>query len=115
MYLARDTRLDRHVALKLLPAQFTQNEGRVWRFVQEAKAASALNHPNIITIYEIGEVDGRQYIATEYIEGQTLRQALTTRMELDDVLDVAIQVASALAAANAAGSGVGGLGEHREH
>src|SRR5438132_7121541 len=78
VYLAEDTKLDRKVALKLLPAQFTQDEDRVRRFMQEAKAASALNHPNIITIYEIGEVDGIHYIATEFIDGQTLRQQVAS-------------------------------------
>src|SRR5436190_24390482 len=76
VYLATDTTLDRKVALKLLPAEFTEDEDRVRRFIQEAKAASALNHPNIITIYEIGEVDGTHFIATEFIEGQTVRQRL---------------------------------------
>jgi len=74
VYLALDTRLDRKMALKLLPAEFTQEADRVRRFVQEAKAASALNHPNLITIYEIGVVDHTHYIATEFIDGQTLRQ-----------------------------------------
>src|SRR5438132_13609816 len=77
VYLAEDTRLDRKVALKLLPAQFMQNADRVRRFVQEAKAASALNHPNIITIHEIGESEGAYFIVTEFIDGQTLRQRLT--------------------------------------
>src|SRR5437773_9271347 len=108
VYLALDTRLDRWVALKLLPAQFTQDSDRVRRFVQEAKAASALNHPNIITIHEIGQVSveagGTHFIATEFIEGQTLRQQMTRgRMELPAALDVVAQVASALAAAHAAG------------
>src|SRR5438093_385487 len=76
VYLAEDTKLDRKVALKLLPAEFTQDADRVRRFMQEAKAASALNHPNIITIYEIGEVDGIHYIATEFINGLTLRQQM---------------------------------------
>src|SRR5919197_2487464 len=76
VYLAEDTRLDRKVALKLLPAEFTQDADRVRRFRQEAKAASALNHPNIITIYEIGQVDGSYYIVTEFIDGQTLRQRM---------------------------------------
>src|SRR5437870_1826749 len=76
VYLAEDTRLDRKVALKLLPAEFTQDEDRVRRFIQEAKAASALNHPNIITIYEIGEVDGIHFMATEFINGLTIRQHL---------------------------------------
>src|ERR1051326_4744570 len=74
VYLAEDTKLGRKVALKLLPAEFTQDADRVRRFMQEAKAASALNHPNIITIYETGEVDGSYFIATEFIEGETLRQ-----------------------------------------
>src|ERR1051326_4809571 len=76
VYLAKDTRLDRKVALKLLPAEFTEDEDRVRRFIQEAKAASALNHPNIITIYEIGQEQGAHYIATEFIDGQPLRQRL---------------------------------------
>ncbi len=104
VYLAQDTNLRRKVALKLLPAQFTANENRVRRFVQEAQAASALNHPNIITIYEIGQVEGRRLIATEFIDGQTLRQQMTgARLKLRDTLEVAIQIASALAAAHAAG------------
>src|SRR5207249_11098654 len=77
VYLAEDTRLDRQVALKLLPAEFTQDADRVRRFMQEAKAASALNHPNIITIHEIGAepiaTGDAYYIATEYIDGETLR------------------------------------------
>src|SRR5436853_3252269 len=77
VYLALDTRLKRKVALKLLPAAFTQDADRVRRFEQEAQAASALNHPNIITIHEIGEVTGTHFMATEFIEGQTLRQQMT--------------------------------------
>src|SRR5437016_5183360 len=73
VYLAEDTRLKRKVALKLLPPQFTADADRVRRFEQEAQAASALNHPNIITIYEIGEEQGTHYIATEFIDGPTLR------------------------------------------
>jgi serine/threonine protein kinase len=73
VYLARDTRLDRRVALKLLPAEFTANRDRVRRFEQEAKAASSLNHPNIVTVYEIGKADGAHFIAAEYVDGQTLR------------------------------------------
>src|SRR5205085_2355585 len=102
VYLALDTRLERKIALKLLPANFTTDADRVRRFIQEAKAASALNHPNIITIHEIGELDGTHFIATEFIEGQTLRQQLTRgRMELSAALDIVSQVASALAAAHA--------------
>jgi serine/threonine-protein kinase len=104
VYLAQDTKLDRAVALKLLPARFTQDSNLVRRFVQEAKSASALNHPNIITIYEIGQEEGTHFIATEYVEGKTLRQILrTTRLSLNSVLDAATQIANALATAHAAG------------
>src|SRR3989442_6887388 len=108
VYLAEDTRLDRKVALKILPERFTEDETRLRRFVQEAKAASALNHPNIITIYEISEASsesgGTHYIATEYIDGQTLRHQMTvSRQPLNAALDIAVQVASALAAAHDAG------------
>jgi len=104
VYLAEDTRLKRKVALKLLPAELTANRDRLRRFEHEARAASALNHPNIITIHEIGQVDGLNFIVTELIEGQTLRQVIATaRMKLPLVLDVAMQVASALTAAHAAG------------
>src|SRR5256714_1262892 len=77
VYLAQDTRLGRKIALKLLPAKFTQDADRVRRFEQEARAASNLNHPNIITIYEIGQVDDLHFMATEFIDGQTLRQLMT--------------------------------------
>src|SRR5919201_3136427 len=104
VYLAQDTRLDRKVALKLLPARFTQDEDRVRRFIQEAKAASALNHPNIITIYEIGQAEATHYIAMEFIDGLTLRQQTSVaRLTLRDAIEIAIQVASALTAAHGAG------------
>ncbi len=103
VWLAEDTELHRKVALKLLPARFTQDQDRLQRFEQEARAVSALNHPNIITIHEIGQTNGIHYIVTEYIDGQTLRQALTTRIKLQAALDIAIQVASALSAAHATG------------
>ena len=104
MYLAEDTRLDRNAALKILPSEFASDAGRMARFVQEAKSASALNHPGIITIYEIGEADGLQFIASEYIEGETLRQhLLRARMSLRETLDVAVQIAGALSAAHGAG------------
>jgi serine/threonine protein kinase/Tol biopolymer transport system component len=104
VYLARDTRLGRRVALKLLPPRFTSDEDRLRRFKQEARAASALNHPNIITIHEVGQVDGAHFIATEFIEGRTLRQAIEAgALPLGQTLDVAIQVAGALAAAHSAG------------
>lgn len=104
VYLAEDTRLGRKVALKTLPPQFTKESDRIRRFEQEARAASALNHPNIITIFEVGRSDETNFIVTEFIEGQTLRQQMASgRMSLRDVLKVAIQVASALSAAHAAG------------
>jgi serine/threonine protein kinase/Tfp pilus assembly protein PilF len=104
VYLAEDLKLHRKVALKLLPAEFTEQETRLRRFEQEARAASSLNHPNIITIYEIGEADQTRFIATEYIEGQTLRALLQQGLlPLNTVLDVAVQVASALSAAHEAG------------
>jgi serine/threonine protein kinase len=104
VYLAGDTKLDRKVALKLLPAEFTNHKERLRRFVQEAKAASSLNHPNIITIHEIGEAGGAHFIATEFIEGQTLKQLMAhTRMALPEILDVSMQAANALQAAHAAG------------
>jgi serine/threonine protein kinase/formylglycine-generating enzyme required for sulfatase activity len=104
VYLALDTRLGRKVALKLLPSYFTRDENRLRRFRQEACAASALNHPNIITVYEIGEADGRHFIATELIEGVTLRERMKSgRIKLTDALDITVQAASALTAAHAAG------------
>jgi Tol biopolymer transport system component len=104
VHLAEDLKLHRKVALKLLPAEFTEHEARLRRFEQEARAASALNHPNILTIYEIGEAGQTHFIATEYIEGQTLRALLRPgALPLKTVLDVAVQVASALAAAHEAG------------
>ncbi len=104
VYLAFDPRLGRKVALKLLPADSTRDEARVRRFIQEAKAVSALNHPNIITIHEIGEADGRRYIATEFIEGQTLRRLIKQEsLSLSAALDIAAQAAGALGAAHAAG------------
>src|SRR5438477_6386047 len=104
VYLAEDSKLGRKVALKLLAEEVTQNRDRLSRFDQEAYAASALNHPNILTIYEMGDEGGRHYIATEFIDGQTLRTRLSgAPMELVEVLEVAIQVAGALEEAHAAG------------
>lgn len=104
VYLAEDRLLGRKVALKLLPAQFTQDRERLFRFEQEARAASALNHPNIITIYEIGVADQTHFIVTEYVEGQTLRQRMrTTALRLGEILEVCAQVASALLTAHDAG------------
>src|SRR5881409_534548 len=76
VYLAQDTKLDRKVALKILPAELAENRDRMRRFVQEAKSAAALNHPNIAHIYEIGEHDGTHFIAMEYIDGETLREKI---------------------------------------
>jgi serine/threonine-protein kinase len=105
VYLAQDATLHRKVALKLLPERFTQDPERVRRFQREAQAASALNHPNILTIYEVGQSEERHYIATEYIEGQTLRDRITADPPLSilEVVDIAIGVAGALAAAHGAG------------
>ena len=104
VYLAEDARLGRKVALKMLPADLTAEDERVRRFQQEARAASALNHPNIITIYEIVEMDSRHFMATEFIDGETLFERLRAGlMKLDEALDVAVQVASALCAAHQAG------------
>src|SRR5436309_3665003 len=104
VFLAQDTSLGRKVALKLLRSDFTGIEERLRRFQQEARAASALNHPNILTIYEIGHDGSLQFIATEYVEGETLRQHLSgARITVGQTLDVAVQVASALAAAHQAG------------
>jgi serine/threonine protein kinase len=104
VHLANDMKLDRKVALKLLPDEFTNHKDRLRRFIQEAKAASSLNHPNIITIHEIGEAEGAHFIATEFIDGETLRQHLArARMKLPEILDCSIQVASALHAAHEAG------------
>src|SRR5437660_7308298 len=104
VYLASDTKLDRKVALKILPADVAAHPDRMKRFVQEAKAASALNHPNIITIHEIDETDSGHFIATEFIDGATLRERMRSApMKLGEVLDISVQIASALSAAHAAG------------
>lgn len=104
VFLSQDTRLGRKVALKLVRSDLMGNEDRLRRFQQEAQAASALNHPNILTIHEIGQEASLLYIATEYIEGETLRQHIShAPMALGHALDVAIQVASALSAAHQAG------------
>ena len=104
VYLARDGQLDRQVALKLLPPHFTSEAVHVRRFGREARAASSLNHPNIITIHEIGEVEDTHFIATEFIEGQTLREKIRGGpLDLNEVVDIALQIASALSAAHSAG------------
>ncbi len=103
VYLAIDTELDRTVAIKILPAVLAADGQRLQRFVQEAKAASALNHPHILTIYEIGVTGNSRFIATEFIDGDTLRPHIGAGMKLAEVLEVAIQACGALAAAHAAG------------
>jgi eukaryotic-like serine/threonine-protein kinase len=105
VFLAEDPSLGRKVALKLLPAPFSKDAERVRRFEQEARAASALNHPNIVTVYEAGEIEGRRYLATEFIEGETLRSKLASgaAQPITVIVDVLTQVARALAAAHAAG------------
>jgi serine/threonine protein kinase/tetratricopeptide (TPR) repeat protein len=104
VYLAEDTTLRRKVALKLLSGEYTRNKDALRRFVHEAQAASALNHPNILTIHEFGQQDGVQYIATEFVDGQTLRQRLAADgIGLIEALDIATQVGAALGAAHQAG------------
>ena len=101
VYLARDTKLDRKVAIKILNQSPETNTSNVARFIQEAKAASALNHPNILVVHEIGEHDSRHFIVTEYIDGQTLRTALNqTDRRVGEILDISIQIGSALNAAH---------------
>ncbi len=103
VYVASDVRAGRNAALKLLPTRFTGDTGRLKRFQQEARAVAGLNHPNILTIYEVGEDGPVQYIASELIEGETLRQRLARGMQLSEAVEIAIQVAGALAAAHSAG------------
>ena len=103
VYLAEDIELDRQVALKVLLPEVADNEDRVRRFVQEAKAASALNHPNILTVYEIGSFENTRFIATELVKGHTLHERLRNeQLTLRETLDVALQVAAALSAAHGA-------------
>jgi len=104
VYLAQDTKLNRKVAIKFLSDEFSKDKEKLNRFVQEAKAASALNHPNILTVYEIGETDGTRYIATEFIEGKTLNNYSKSKpLKFKSALDIAIQIASALDEAHSAG------------
>ncbi len=104
VYKARDTHLDRFVAIKVLPPGKVRDPERHARFVQEAKAASALNHPNIIHIYDIGEQDGLEFIAMEHVDGRTLDQFIPRHgMRLNDALKIAVQIADALARAHGAG------------
>ena len=103
VYLAQDTRLDRTVALKILPPELAQDPERMRRFVQEAKAASALNHPNVAHVYEIGEAGGIHFIAMEYVEGQPLKAKLGRPLEACEILDIGTQVADALDEAHSKG------------
>jgi len=104
VYLAHDPRLNRRVALKLLPAAIVDDKERARRFEQEARASSAISHPNVAHIYEIGEAEGRRYIAMEYVHGRTLRQALQRGpLGVCEALDIATQIAIALVAAHEAG------------
>jgi serine/threonine protein kinase len=104
VYLAQDTKLDRKVALKLLPADLAANQDRMRRFVQEAKAAASLNHPNIAHIYEIGESDGTNFIVMEFVDGVTLREQIhKERIELRKLLRILQHVAEGMAKAHAAG------------
>jgi serine/threonine protein kinase/Tfp pilus assembly protein PilF len=102
VFLAEDVELERLVALKVLPASLAQNSERIQRFIQEAKAASALNHPNILTIYEVGSINGKRFIASEYIKGKTLWDKFKSgSLNLPKVIELAVQIASALQTAHA--------------
>ena len=103
VYRAQDTELGRPVALKFLFTELAAHQSRLNRFILEAKAASALNHPNILTVYEIGRAEGMTFISTEFVEGETLRHYMRRHPKLPEILDIAIQIASALVAAHAAG------------
>ena len=103
VYLAYDSRLERSVALKVLPPELAADARRMRRFIQEAKTTSSLNHPNLLTIYEIGEEENVQFIATEFVDGITLRERMRTPLDLKEILRIVIQIAEALAAAHEAG------------
>src|SRR6202171_1684680 len=103
VYLAQDTKLDRKVALKILPADLAANQDRMRRFVQQAKAAAALNHPNIGHIYEIGESNGVNFIAMEFIDGHTFRDVILSETDLRKLLRYLQHVAEGLSKAHAAG------------
>ena len=104
VYLARDTQLDREIALKLLTADVSKDQQRLHRFLQEARAASALSHPNVAHIYEIGEAEGAHYIAMEFVEGLSLDRKIGGRpVPVAELLEIAIQIADALDEAHAKG------------
>ena len=110
VYRAFDSRLERHVALKILLPEVARDSDRILRFEKEAKAASALSHPNILTVYDVGIYEETRYIATEIIDGQTLRQRMRgTPLNLTEAISIAARVASALGAAHSAGI------LHRDH
>ena len=96
VYLAHDPRLDRTVALKILPGELAADADRMQRFTREAKAASALNHPNVATIYDVGESDGISFIVMEHVEGETLQERIGGRLTPSEVVDIAVQAADAL-------------------
>src|SRR5688572_23315065 len=103
VYLARDPRLSRDLALKVLPTHAIDDAAAVERFTREARTASALNHPNVVTIYEIGEADSGRFIAMELVEGQTLRALIDRRPSIEELARIGSQTARALSVAHAAG------------
>src|SRR5262245_21377125 len=103
VYLARDPRLDRTVALKILPGELAADPDRMQRFAREARAASALNHPNVATIYDVGESDGVRFIVTEHVEGETIAVRIGRPLTPSEVVDIAVQAADALDVAHAKG------------